>query len=40
MSNDQSVPGVVVWKGHSRPEGWELGIELSARPGDFWGLEL
>ncbi len=40
LSNDQAVPGMVVWKGQSRPEGWELGIELSQPPADFWGLEL
>jgi len=40
LSSDQSVPGLVVWKGHPRPEGWELGIELTQPPTDFWGLEL
>lgn len=36
----QSSAGVVVWKGHERTEGWELGIELIAPAMDFWGLEL
>jgi hypothetical protein len=40
LSNQQSIPGIVVWRGHSRPEGWELGIELNQPPMDFWGLEL
>jgi hypothetical protein len=40
LSNQQCIPGIVVWKGHPRPEGWELGIELSQPPMDFWGLEL
>ena len=40
LSNEQSVPGLVVWKGNSRPEGWELGVELNEPPSDFWGLEL
>jgi hypothetical protein len=31
---------VVVWKGGSRPDGWEYGIELVAPEMDFWGLEL
>jgi len=29
-----------VWKGNSRPDGWEYGVELIAPEMDFWGLEL
>jgi hypothetical protein len=35
-----SNAAVVVWKGGSRPDGWEYGIELVAPEMDFWGLEL
>ena len=28
----------IVWKGHERPDGWELGIELIQPPMDFWGM--
>jgi hypothetical protein len=31
--------GIVVWKGQ-RADGWELGIELTQPPMDFWGLDL
>lgn len=40
MANEQTIPGTVVWRGSLRDEGWELGIELSQPPMDFWGLEL
>ena len=40
LANEQTIPGTVVWRGTLRDEGWELGIELSQPPLDFWGLEL
>lgn len=40
MANEQTIPGTVVWRGNLREEGWELGIELTQPPIDFWGLEL
>jgi hypothetical protein len=40
LTNEKALPGVVVWKGSVRAEGWELGIELAQPPLDFWGLEL
>ncbi len=40
LVSKQSNPGVVVWRGHERAEGWELGIELTNPQMDFWGLEL
>jgi hypothetical protein len=35
-----SNPGVVVWRGNERAEGWELGIELINPEMNFWGLDL
>jgi len=40
LTNEQTLSGIVVWKGSMRSEGWELGIELAQPPMDFWGLEL
>jgi len=40
MANEQVLPGTVVWRGNLRDGGWELGIELTQPPLDFWGLEL
>jgi hypothetical protein len=40
LASEQTLSGIVVWKGSPRPEGWELGIELEKPPMDFWGLEL
>jgi hypothetical protein len=39
-ANLRSNPGVIVWKGNQRVEGWEYGIELIEPEMDFWGLEL
>src|SRR5579864_4227091 len=40
VARQASIPGIVVWKGNKRSEGWELGIELVQPPEDFWGFEL
>lgn len=40
VSKQQSIHGVVVWKGMERPEGWEVGIALVQPPEDFWGFDL
>jgi len=40
LVSKQSNPAVVVWRGHERAEGWELGIELTNPQMDFWGFEL
>ena len=40
LATEQGYSGVIVWKGHQRTEGWEVGIELTQPPPDFWGLEL
>ena len=40
LATNSTNAAVVVWKGGSRPEGWEYGIELVAPEMDFWGLEL
>jgi len=40
MVSEQTIAGTVVWRGNLRDEGWELGIELSQPPADFWGLDI
>jgi len=40
LSNGTSNAAVIVWKGNSRPDGWEYGVELIAPDMDFWGVEL
>jgi hypothetical protein len=40
LANQTSNAAVIVWKGNSRPDGWEYGVELVAPEMDFWGLEL
>lgn len=40
LVSHQSNSAIVVWCGHERAEGWELGIELINPQMGFWGLEL
>ena len=40
LATQSKNAAVIVWKGNSRPDGWEYGVELVAPEMDFWGLEL
>src|ERR1019366_6386266 len=40
LVNRQANPAIIVWRGHERAEGWELGIELINPEMGFWGLDL
>jgi hypothetical protein len=40
LVSSQASPAVIVWRGHERAEGWELGIELIDPEMGFWGLDL
>ena len=40
LATHSSNAAVIVWKGNSRPDGWEYGVELVAPEMDFWGLDL
>ena len=40
LAANASNAAIIVWKGNSRPDGWEYGVELVAPEMDFWGLEL
>jgi len=40
LVSHQTTPAIVVWRGHERAEGWELGIELINPKMGFWGIEL
>ncbi len=40
LATHSSNAAIIVWKGQSRPDGWEYGVELVAPEVDFWGLEL
>lgn len=40
MVSKQTNPGVIVWRGSERAEGWELGIELINPRMGFWELDL
>lgn len=40
LASSQANPAVIVWRGHERAEGWELGIELINPEMNFWGLDL
>ena len=40
MVSKETNRAVIVWRGHERMEGWELGIELVNPQMDFWGFDL
>ena len=40
LATRAKAEGVVVWKGTQRPDGWELGVELSGTDLNFWGVEI
>src|SRR5438309_12059149 len=40
LATHSSNAAIIVWKGNSRPDGWEYGVELIAPEMEFWGLEL
>ncbi len=40
LATKSSNAAIIVWKGQSRPDGCEYGVELVAPELDFWGLEL
>ena len=40
LETQQNARAAVVWKGHERAEGFELGVELVSPGTDFWGMEL
>ena len=40
LATHESNSAIIVWRGHERPDGWELGIELIHPNMSFWGLEL
>lgn len=40
LDRQATAEALVVWRGHERAEGHELGIELVNPEIDFWGLEL
>jgi len=38
--NGNSTGARIIWKGHEGRKGWELGMELDAADGEFWGVEF
>jgi len=36
----QSAEAGVIWRGHESRSGWEMGLELDAGVGDFWGFDF
>jgi hypothetical protein len=40
LVNNNVAEAILVWRGHEGRSGWELGLELSAPPEDYWGLDF
>jgi hypothetical protein len=40
LGNQKECEAVLIWRGHEGRTGWELGLELTHPPADFWGVEF
>lgn len=40
MTNQKTSEAVLIWRGHERQTGWELGLEIQDKTVDFWGIEF
>lgn len=39
-NNQREADARLIWRGHEGRAGWELGLELTHAPADFWGVEF
>lgn len=39
-STHKESDATLIWRGHEGRTGWELGLELTHPPADFWGVEF
>src|SRR5579859_7633876 len=39
-SSGKAAEGTLIWRGHERRKGWEVGLELAGTDWDFWGVEF
>ena len=40
LTNQKSSEAILIWRGHERQTGWELGLEIQDKTHDFWGIEF
>jgi hypothetical protein len=40
LTNQKSSEAILIWRGHERQAGWELGLEIQDKMQDFWGIEF
>ena len=40
LTNQKISEAVLIWRGHERQTGWELGLEIQDKTVDFWGIEF
>ena len=40
ITNQKECDATLIWRGHEGRTGWELGLELTHPPTDFWGVEI
>lgn len=39
-SNQKESEAILIWRGHEGRSGWELGLELTHPPEEFWGVDF
>ena len=40
LTNQKTSEAILIWRGHERQTGWELGLEVQDKTTDFWGIEF
>jgi hypothetical protein len=40
LTNQKTSEVFLIWRGHERQAGWELGLEIQGKTEDFWGVEF
>lgn len=40
LTNQKTSEAFLIWRGHERQTGWELGLEIQDKTVDFWGIEF
>jgi hypothetical protein len=40
LANQKTSEVFLIWRGHERQTGWELGLEIQDKTQDFWGIEF
>ena len=40
LINKKTGEAILIWRGHERQTGWELGLEIQGKTEDFWEIQF